>query len=90
MQIKIVKNILKQLDKKSLRKVCFSLLQEIDDYEIQNFYLEEKISKLKTEKTKEQIRADATEIRSEATERLLLILTDAIKERGVEDVKNIG
>lgn len=90
MQIKIVKNILKQLDKKSLRKVCFSLLQEIDDYEIQNFYLEEKISKLKTEKTKEQIRADATEIRNEASERLLLILTDAIKERGVEDVKNIG
>ncbi|MBO5100576.1 MAG: hypothetical protein J6B63_04630 [Treponema sp.] len=90
MQIKIVKNILKQLDKKSLRKVCFSLLQEIDDYEIQNFYLEEKISKLKTEKTKEQIRADAIEIRNEASERLLLILTDAIKERGVEDVKNIG
>ncbi len=47
MKTKNIKNLIKHSDKKSLRKMCFGLLKVIDDYEIENFCLKEKIEEQK-------------------------------------------
>lgn len=80
MKIELIKHILKSLDKKGLRKVCFELLRMVDDYEIENFNLREKNAKFKSKTIEEQIRADAAEIRNESSERMLMLLVNAIEK----------
>lgn len=47
MKTKNIKSLIKYSDKKSLRKMCFGLLKALDDYEIENFCLKEKIEEQK-------------------------------------------
>lgn len=80
MKIELIKQLIKSLDKKGLRKICFELLQMVDDYEIENFNLREENKKIESNNVKERIRADATEIRAESTERLFMIIANAIEK----------
>lgn len=80
MKIEIIKELIKYLDKRSLRRICFELLRMIDDFEIENFCLREKNTELKSQKSIERIRADAAEIRNESSERMLLKLINAVEK----------
>lgn len=80
MRIENIKHLLKYLDKRSLRKICFELLRMVDDFEVENFCLKEKNAELKSQNTIEQIRADAAEIRNESSERMMMKLINAVEK----------
>ncbi len=84
MKFKDIRTIFNLSDKKSLKKICLNFIRRIDDLEIENFCLKEKIEKQKeifaSQIVRERVRADANELRNEDLNRISLKLIEAVEK----------